>query len=247
MHLITEKYTTAKNKLILLDYDGTLISYKALPEKATPSEPLLYLLQKLSSKPNTKLALVSGRSSSSIDNLLPGQQFDIVAEHGAMLKHNNQWSYLVKEETKWKETVSKVMSIFTALCPGSFIEEKQFGLAWHYRNCIEQDGIYFSRQLISELKNPAAEFHLKVTDGKKVVEVNSIHINKGNAVQYFINTVSYDYILCIGDDRTDEDMFRVLFDNSNAYTIKVGEGDTLAKYKFRIVEDVIILLEQLST
>ncbi|MEP7127225.1 MAG: trehalose-phosphatase [Chitinophagales bacterium] len=244
--MIAEKYKTAKSRLILLDYDGTLADFSAIPDEAYPHGDALALLQKLAAMPHTKLAIVSGRGSESIDYLFPDMPIDIIAEHGAMIKQFKEWKQLVSDDGKWKASLLEVLDKFTKMCPGAFVEEKRFGLAWHYRNCNEQQGIDFSRQLIHELTSLAEQFHLKITDANKVVEINSKRISKAVAVDYFLSLNSFDYILCIGDDKTDEDMFHVLSGNRNAFTIKVGEGMTFAKYRVKSVEDVINLLRVLS-
>lgn len=243
---LTEKYQAASNKLVLLDYDGTLLDYTSHPDQANPSAYLLQLLQCLSDKPHTKLAIVTGRTTNSIDNLFQQQPFDMVAEHGAMIKQNSHWTCLLQSNTDWKQSVSKMMQNITDKCSNSFIEEKQFTMAWHYRNCDEKKGNIFSRELITDLKILTAQFEFKITDGNKVVEVSSKQISKSIAVSHFLSATSYGFILCIGDDKTDEDMFRTLSDNNHAYTIKVGEGATFAKYRLKSVSEVLQLLEELS-
>ncbi len=170
--ILTKKYQIAKNKLVLLDYDGTLRDYTSHPDMAIPSASLIELLQTISVKPHTKLAIVSGRTTNSIDNLFQRQPFDMVAEHGAIIKQNNYWTYLLESSTYWKQVVSKMLHVFTDHCNNSFIEEKQFTIAWHYRNCDEHQGNLFSSQLIAELKILATQFELKIADGNKVVEVS---------------------------------------------------------------------------
>jgi trehalose 6-phosphate synthase/phosphatase len=244
--MIAEKYKTATSRLILLDFDGTLADYSSIPGEAVPHKDAVELLQKLAALPQTTLAVVSGRGSDSMDSLLPNLPIDIIAEHGAMIKQFNGWKQLTDDDGKWKQPVIEILNEFTRLCQGSLTEEKRFGLAWHYRNCNEQQGKKFSRELIRELRNLIAPFHLKVTDAKMVVEINSNQINKAMAVDYFLSVNSFDYILCIGDDTTDEDMFHVLSGNRNAYTVKVGDGLTLAKYRVKAVEDVMNLLRNMS-
>ena len=71
-------------------------------------------------------------------------------------------------------------------------------------------------------------------------------IGKGKAVKKLFEQNNYDFILSIGDDATDEEMFEFFLHNSNAFTIKVGNGDTFAKYKLTSINDVVLLLKQLS-
>ena len=71
-------------------------------------------------------------------------------------------------------------------------------------------------------------------------------ISKGNAAIHLLTQNAYDYVLSIGDDRTDEDMFEALWPHEICYTVKVGPGDTAAKFKLNSVNDVVKLLQNLS-
>jgi trehalose 6-phosphate synthase/phosphatase len=134
----------------------------------------------------------------------------------------------------------------TSKCPGSFIEEKLFSLTWHYRNAEGETGNICSKELISNLEKHIHAHNFKILNGNKAVEIISKKISKGKAVKQIIEQNHHDYILAIGDDVTDEDMFEVLLHNNHADTIKVGNGITAAKNKLDNVNEVVSLLEQLS-
>ena len=243
--LLIENFKKAENKLILLDYDGTLVDYKIAPHEAAPSEPLLASLLKLNGSQNTKLVIITGRSFQDIDGFVGHLPIDIVAEHGAMIREKEAWKELVPNDEAWKRTVFPILGRAVENCTGSFIEEKRFSLAWHYRNADPGAGLAVSRELISELAERIQTLNLKITDGKKVVEIKRKDIDKGKGTLYLLGKDHYDFILSIGDDKTDEDMFEVLVNNPCAFTIKVGGGDTLAKYRLENVQNVIVLLNEL--
>jgi trehalose 6-phosphate synthase/phosphatase len=138
------------------------------------------------------------------------------------------------------------MERFTAITPGSFIEEKQYSLAWHYRNTRPETGSTCSGILIEEIRKIAPRQRIKIIHGKKVVEAIALNITKGVAVQYLINRNNYDYILAMGDDTTDEDMFRTLTGNDHAFTVKIGSGRTCARYKLKSTRNVMQLLNRLE-
>ncbi|MDP4129675.1 MAG: trehalose-phosphatase [Bacteroidota bacterium] len=243
--LLAEKFKKAKSKLILLDYDGTLVDYQKAPQDAIPSEKLLSFLLKLNDLPDTSLVIITGRAYSEIDGFIGTLPIDIVAEHGAMSRENGDWKELIRDKGDWKRNIIPVLDRFSTRCPGSFTEEKRFSLAWHYRNAELQTGISISRELIGALSEKAWTMGLKITDGNKVVEVKKQGIDKGKGTQYLLEKRRYDFILAMGDDKTDEDMFEVLANKDDAFTIKVGVGDTLAKYRLDNVQDVILLLNEL--
>jgi trehalose 6-phosphate synthase/phosphatase len=243
--LLTGSFKKAKSKLILLDYDGTLVDYKTIPHEATPSKKLLASLLKLNDSPNTKLVIITGRAYTEIDGFVGHLPMDIVAEHGAMIRENDVWKELIRDNGDWKRDIFPILNRFAGICPGSFIEEKRFSLAWHYRNADPEAGISASRELIRKLAEKTRKHKLKITDGNKVVEIKRQGIDKGKGAQYLLKKNKYDFILSIGDDKTDEDMFEVLADNKQAFTVKVGNGDTSAKYRLDNVQNVIVLLNEL--
>jgi len=244
---LIEKYRNATNKLILLDYDGTLVDFSPLPEKAIPSEKVLDILIKLIDKPQTKVIIISGRVHQDIDKFLGHLPIDIIAEHGAMIKENGEWEKQIIDNGSWKNKVIPILNQIILMCPKSFVEEKHFSLTWHYRNSESESGHTHSRELIRILENIIPSYNLKILDGNKVVEIMHKEIGKGKAVKNLVEQNNYDYILSIGDDETDEEMFEFFLNNVNAITIKVGNGSTFAKYKLNNVSDVIMLLEQLSS
>ncbi|RPH28480.1 MAG: trehalose-phosphatase [Bacteroidales bacterium] len=241
---LIKKYKKATNKLILLDYDGTLVDYSSIPDNAKPPKNLLKILNKLVNKPETKVIIISGRGYQDIDKFLGHLPIDIIAEHGAMVKNNGEWKKQANNSEIWKKKVLPILNQVTLVCPNSIIEEKLFSLSWHYRNA--ETGYNHSRKLIGLLDNIIHTYKLKVLDGNQVVEIMSEEIGKGKAVKNLLEHNRYDYILSIGDDKTDEEMFEFLMDNPNANTIKVGNGETYAKYKFDNVDKIVELLKQLS-
>ncbi|HVY74037.1 MAG TPA: trehalose-phosphatase, partial [Puia sp.] len=193
--LVVEQFKKAKDKLILLDYDGTLVDYQPVPQKALPSENLLLSLSKLHSSPHTDLVIITGRSYTDIDGFVGHLPIDIVAEHGGMIRENEEWRMLVQDDGHWKQEIFPVMSRFTTRCPGTFIEEKKFSLAWHYRGADPESGYAVSRELIRALDPLATPLNLKLTDGNKVLEIKHKNIDKGRGTQYLLNKHAYDFIL----------------------------------------------------
>ncbi len=240
---LLEKYNQANNRLILLDYDGTLVDFKRVPEEAVPSIELLDILRRLSSKRNTKLIIISGRNQKEIEKFVGELPIDIIAEHGALLKKQGEWKKLKIDIRQWKEPVLAILNESTMSCPGSFIEEKNFSLAWHYRNA--ETGYDQSRKLLNRLYGMSSSFHCKILDGNKVVEIADDEIGKGKATKDIIEHDDYDFILSIGDDQTDEEMFEFLLNHPEAITVKVGEGNTKAKYQLENVDSVVKLLKRL--
>lgn len=242
---LVERVSVPGTRLLLLDFDGTLVDFTSDFRAAIPSEDLLDLLSKTSDVPDNHLVIITGRKRDDIERLTGNIPADIIAEHGAMIRQNRKWRVLLEDSTEWKKEVFKLLRKFCDACPNSMIEEKNYSIAWHYRIAEKESGMASSRALISELEKIASRYNLRIFDGNKVVEVIGRRINKGFAVQYLLEKRKYDHILVLGDDKTDEEMFKVLLENENAYTVKIGEGETLARYRLQDPSRVMILLEYL--
>lgn len=243
---LIEKYRNATNKLVLLDYDGTLVNYSPIPDTAKLSKHLFEVLIKLIDIPHTEIFIITGRGHQDIDKLLHHLPINIIAEHGAMIKESGGWKNQIIDKSLWKKTIIPILNQITLTCQESYVEEKKFSVTWHYRNAESESGYIHSRELIRLLDNIIHSFKLKLLDGNKVVEVMSEEIGKGKAVKKLLEHINYDFILSIGDDATDEEMFEFFLHNTNAFTIKVGSGNTFAKYKLNSINDVVLFLKHLS-
>jgi len=128
--------------------------------------------------------------------------------------------------------------------PGSFIEEKSYSLAWHYRNVSTELGEERARELVDNLKFFSSHHGLQVLSGNKVIEIKNADVNKGKAARELLKEQRYDFILAIGDDATDEDTFRAM--PARAYTIRVGSALSAAQYYLRSYQEVRALLNNFA-
>jgi trehalose 6-phosphate synthase/phosphatase len=240
---ILADYNNANKRCILLDYDGTLAPYQKLPSLAAPSEELIQLLRDLTNDPSNEVVIISGRDVHTLEKWLGKLSLNMIAEHGACVKYNGEeWKEQVAVNTEWKEQVRPLMQLFVDRCAGSFIEEKKSTLAWHYRNTNQELGFMRSRELRNSLLQLTANTPLQVVDGNKVLEVRMVGVDKGMAAINMISGIDPDFILCIGDDATDEDMFKAMRDK--AYTIKIGRANTSAQYTILSQKDVFPFLRR---
>jgi trehalose 6-phosphate synthase/phosphatase len=242
---LLNKFTKAEKRLLLLDYDGTLVPFKKIPSMAAPNDNLLQVLAALARIPQTELCIISGRDSDTLAGWLGELPINLIAEHGAKLRRTGQaWSSdMLTDATSWKTKIETVMERYVARCPNSFVEMKEFSLAWHYRNADPSLATRRAKDLHEELLDFTLQLPLDVLDGDKVIEVRNKGVNKGIAAEKFIGQNNYDFILCIGDDKTDEDMFKTLANTDHAYTIKVGYHKSYAKFNLYGTDQVYELLE----
>jgi trehalose 6-phosphate synthase/phosphatase len=241
---IVDAFQKAKRKAILLDYDGTLVPFHENPEAATPDQQLIELLQTLCKQPNTDLAIISGRDQSFMSHWLGDLTLTLVAEHGHYVKpKEKKWKGLTRGDKQWMSDIMPIFESFMDRTPGTFIEEKHNSLVWHYRKTDPE----LAAGRVVELKTVLSSLisdQLSVMDMDKALEVVDRQIDKGTVVTEIIGQNHYDFILCIGDDVTDENMFSALPDS--AFTIKVGKKPTVASYSIEGVSQVKELLDALN-
>jgi len=240
---IVSDFNKAGKRCILLDYDGTLAPYQKMPSLAVPSDELIQLLEQLNANPSNEIVIISGRDANTLEKWLGRLSLNMIAEHGACVKYKeDEWKEQVPIDAEWKEQVRPLMQLFVDRCAGSFIEEKRSTIAWHYRNTNQELGFTRSRELRNSLLQLTANTSLQVIDGNKVLEVRMIGVDKGAAAINMLTALEPDFILCIGDDATDEDMFRALRDK--AYTIKIGRANTSAQYTILSQKEVFPFLRR---
>lgn len=237
------KFETAKKRVLLLDYDGTLVKLQPRPEMAVPDEQLKSLLKTLSAHPANEVWVISGRDRNFLEEQLGDTGVGLVAEHGGWIKRDT-WQPVISRNNSWKQRVINIMDEYTDRNSESFIEEKEFGVAWHYRNVDEKLGFLTSRELLTLLKNNMYNEPVQIIDGNKVIEVKHYMANKGTTCRNSILCGNYDIAIAFGDDQTDEDMFGQL-NEANEFSVKVGSGNTTANYRVADTEAVLRILEKL--
>jgi len=239
---LLEDYSRAEDRLLLLDYDGTLVPFSPRPEAAVPPPALLEVLGALAEVPANEVVIISGRDRETLQRWFGGLKVRLVAEHGAWIKKEDTWQAAQSLGDEWKDEIRPVLEFYTDRTPGAFIEEKDFSLVWHYRRADPELAEIRARELKEELLVLTANLNLGVLEGSKVIEVKDVSVNKGRAAMQWLRR-PWDFILAVGDDWTDEDVFAVL--PEGAYSIRVGLNPSKARFNILSHSQVLELLEQL--
>lgn len=240
---ITQQYGEARSRLILLDYDGTLVGFQNNILQATPDQELMDILERLTANPANKVVLISGRNYTSLEEWFGHLNLDMIAEHGAWMRSSEGWKNLPGLTDSWKKDIMPVLETYTDRTPGTFIEEKSFSLVWHFRRAEAGVGELRASELLTNLQYLIQDKRLQLLKGNKVIEVKSIEINKGIAALSWIGERQHDFVMAIGDDHTDEDLFKAL--EPGSVTIKVGSNVSAARFyvdNFRSVRRLLALL-----
>nr|GFB46797.1 alpha,alpha-trehalose-phosphate synthase [UDP-forming] 1-like [Tanacetum cinerariifolium] len=236
------KAAAGQQRLLLLDYDGTLVPFHPNPQQARPGEELRLLLRALSELPDTRVVIISGRDRTTLQNWLGDLPLDFIAEHGVWLRAAGEdWQLFQPLRNEWKREMRPVLELYVARTAGSFIEEKDYSLVWHYRRADADLGEVRAREMLSHLSFMTANTDLQVLEGNKVVEIKNAGLNKGTAAARWLERYTPAFALAMGDDRTDEDTFRAM--PPEAYTVRVGTGArSLARYNLASPTEVRQLL-----
>ncbi len=237
-------YTKAKNRLFFFDYDGTLVPIVREPEDAIISAETKAIVAELAKRDT--VVVISGRDRKFLLDVVGDLPVHIVAEHGALIRKKGETEFVMNAayEENWKDDIRPILELYVKRCPGAFVEEKETSLAWHYRTADDHEyALRRAQELAWQLKSfIQPEQSLQIIEGNMVIEVKKTAFNKGTSAKSFVEEGDYDFILAMGDDTTDEDMFEVLPDS--AYTVKVGDALSIAK---KHIKNQYAVMELLNT
>jgi trehalose 6-phosphate synthase/phosphatase len=236
----------AERLALLLDYDGTLVPFAATPELAAPDAALLGLLRRLAARRGTEVHLVSGRKRETMERWFGSLPVGLFAEHGfwGRLPGGGWTAATAAPAPTWREPVLAILREFSDRTPGTLIEQKTAGFAWHYRAADPEYGAAQAKELTLHLRSLIGDLPLEILPGDMVLEVRPRGVNKGLAVAEVRARAAADtLLLAMGDDRTDEDLFAAL--PADAIAIHVGPGPSRAALRIADVRAARALLGEL--
>jgi trehalose 6-phosphate synthase/phosphatase len=229
--LLAELVATKPIRL-LLDYDGTLVPIARSPELATPDQEVRSLLASLvEAAPHIRTAIVSGRSRETLEGWFGSLPLSLWAEHGFWHRPSPRlpWQAAAPIPSELR-AVQSILEHFAADTPGAQVEVKSASLAWHYRQADRQFGARQAHELRMLLGDALRDQPFEIIEGKKVIEVRLRGVSKGLVACRLLAERDPDVVLvAIGDDRTDEDLFRALPPSS--ITVAVGSRPTNARFR----------------
>ncbi len=240
-----DSFQNAERRLLLLDYDGTLMPHFDHPQSARPTDDILYLLEALCADERNQVVMISGRDKETMTAWFGSLPINLIAEHGIWIRtFGHDWRTLKPATNHWKPQILQLLQATADRLPGAFVEEKEYSVAWHYRRSDPELAEIRAAELRDNLVNLTANIDLQVLAGKKVIEVRVSGINKGTAALDWMSHSQPEFVLAIGDDWTDEDLFAVL--PESAYSIRVGIVQSYARFNVRSYLDIRQLLEQMA-
>ncbi|WP_046215108.1 bifunctional alpha,alpha-trehalose-phosphate synthase (UDP-forming)/trehalose-phosphatase [Paenibacillus wulumuqiensis] len=240
---VEKAYMETEKRVLFLDYDGTLVGFKPTPDQAKPDEELRQILRELCADKRNTVVIITGRDRDVIENWLGDLDLHIIASHGLWLREpGGEWRMTMSVDNDWKESIRHVLEMYTDRTPGSLIEEKEYSLAWHYRQCEPEIGMLKRNELREALLSITQSMSLGILEGNKVLEIKDTRMNKGHGAHQMLQGKDFDFIFGVGDDHTDEDLFDAL--PEDAFSIKVGSGNTHANYRLKSFRNIRQLLKR---
>ncbi|KAI8799255.1 glycosyltransferase family 20-domain-containing protein [Cladochytrium replicatum] len=209
-------YKTAERRLIMFDYDGTLTPIVRTPMAALPPPDMLRFLETLVADPKNTVYIISGRDQATLDLWLGHiPNLGLSAEHGSFIKYpGGKWINLTEDmDFSWKAEVAEIFNYYTERTTGSFVEHKRCSITWHYRLADPTYGLFQAKECRNHIENAVmSKLPIEIMIGKKNLEVRPLAVNKGEIVKRLAlgGSGRWGFIMCAGDDRTDEDMFASL-------------------------------------
>ncbi|KAK8524557.1 hypothetical protein V6N12_029422 [Hibiscus sabdariffa] len=259
---IVSVYLRSKNRAILLDYDGTVMPQTS--HNKTPSAEVISIVSALSNDTKNTVFVVSGRGRESLSRWFsPCKKLGIAAEHGYFMRWsaNDEWEVCGQNsEFGWKQIAEPVMKLYTESTDGSNIETKESALVWHHRDADPGFGSSQAKEMLDHLESVLANEPVAVKSGQYIVEVKPQGVSKGVVAEKIFTAMAErgkpaDFVLCIGDDRSDEEMFEiigsaissgVLSSNTSVFACTVGQKPSKAKYYLDDPAEVVNMLDALA-
>ncbi|MBA0695459.1 hypothetical protein Goari_002085 [Gossypium aridum] len=259
---IVSVYLRSKNRAILLDYDGTVMPQTS--HNKTPSAEVISIINALSGDTKNTVFVVSGRGRESLGKWFsPCKKLGIAAEHGFFMRWsaNDEWEVCGQNsEFGWKQIAEPVMKLYTESTDGSSIETKESALVWHHRDADPGFGSSQAKEMLDHLESVLANEPVAVKSGQFIVEVKPQGVSKGMVAEKIFTTMSEkgkqaDFVLCIGDDRSDEEMFEIisnaissgiLSSSTSVFACTVGQKPSKARYYLDDPAEVLNMLEALA-
>ncbi|KAF8413709.1 hypothetical protein HHK36_001701 [Tetracentron sinense] len=259
---IVSAYSRATKRAILLDYDGTVMPQTSINK--TPSQEVISILNTLCGDLKNTTFIVSGRGRDSLGKWFsPCKKLGIAAEHGYFLRwsEDDEWKTCCQGlDFGWMQIAEPVMKLYTEATDGSSIETKESALVWHHQDADPGFGSCQAKEMLDHLESVLANEPVSVKSGQFIVEVKPQGVSKGLVAEKIFSSMAenesrVDFVLCIGDDRSDEDMFEIignamnrniLSSNTAVFACTVGQKPSKAKYYLDDTTEVITMLEALS-
>ena len=261
-------YKRAHYRAMFFDNEGTLVEHLKGDSMdnltCTPKGKLLDCLKDLCQDPQNVVFVITGREKKVLDSIYNIPHLGLAAEFGAFIKWNqSDWESRIVVNELWKDTAKHIIQSYVVRTEGSYLEEKENSIVFQYKNCDVEYGSWQAKELVSQLDMLLSLYvdECEIVEGTGYVEVKPRDINKGYTVEYLLDQcykagIVFDFVLIIGDDSSDEEMFKVLKDmvvtkhnalrdTARCFSCTLGRKPTEADYYLNDSSEILQYLEAL--
>ncbi|WOL14661.1 putative alpha,alpha-trehalose-phosphate synthase [Canna indica] len=259
---IVSAYERARSRAIFLDYDGTLVPQTTINKK--PSAEVIRIINTLCADRKNVVFVVSGRGRESLEKwFMPCEKLGLAAEHGYFVRwtRDEEWETCNQSiDFGWMQIVEPVMKLYAESTDGSSIETKESALVWHHQDADPGFGSAQAKEMLDHLESVLANEPVSVKRGQFIIEVKPQGVSKGLVADKILLSMvesgrQADFVLCIGDDRSDEDMFediasivskKLVSPYTSIFGCTVGQKPSKARYYLDDTTEVINMLGALA-
>ncbi len=243
---------SAQRCFIFIDYDNSLNPIDNRPENITPNADCLNLLSELGKKTKIELILMTDRTIEFCRTFFNELPLHIVAEHGALIRINKgskNWQPLLSAEefSTIEKDILRLLESYTHHIPGTYVEQKQFSIVWHYRQAESLFANAQARDLSTALGQLLENTPFIVNNEKKMLIIRHVLVNKGYALEKMLHELEFkpeDLLITIGNDESDEDMYKMHLQQN--FAIHIGSSNLFAKYHLPSSEETQQLLLEIT-
>jgi len=233
----------AEDRILMLDYDGTLAPFNPDRNKAYPYPKAAEIVNRILVDNSCRVIMISGRT---IDDLLKLIKFESMPEiwgsHGyeKQLPSGIRFTETVSEEVK--ESIRIYGEAFRIAELEKYCEKKSFGIAVHWRGC-STDQINQIKTKVDQIASKINNHSVNVSDFDGGKEIRIKGIDKGSAVNKIMSTAMAGAVSAyLGDDLTDEDAFRQMGDTGLKVLVRDKPRATLADIRLVPPDDLVWFL-----
>ncbi|EGG23502.1 hypothetical protein DFA_05635 [Cavenderia fasciculata] len=263
VQVLDQSYRLASKRLLVFDYEGTFSAISTKSEKLRSRFSLI--LKRLASDPKNTIYMVTSRDSVTMETILQDiPEIGLASEHGNFLKSSTgipapgqsgldvsaEWKCLSEgADLSWIPIVQPILEFFAERTPGSVLDVRQVTLSWNYQQCTNDHSDNQAQELLSQLMDMSCKIPIDIIHSNKIIEIKPSGFGNGQAMQMIMQENSdLDFILCVGDERTDSKMFEQLDrENSSHFPITIGKSDSAAKYYVNSQSQAIRVMDHISS
>ena len=242
----------ARHVCLFLDFDGTLAPLATHPAKARMPNRVRALLKQLRNTPRVSVGIVSGRRLQDLKGCVRVRGLSYVGNHGLEAEgpYGRYLHPAARRSRPLLKQLARKLRRAVELIPHAWVEDKELTLSVHYRQVSAKHRPVLRRALRRTVQPYEATRQIRVCQGKAVWDIRpDVRWHKGLAIRWVLRRIDADrrsLVICLGDDRTDEDAFQTV-NRLHGVSIHVGKGrtGTAATYRLRDVPAVSNWLRQL--